>query len=79
MYLSSRTADLPCEWTIVKKSDCIIFVNIDSSSCPTVLASFKDFTNMRVHIFDSTKQRDCSDLIWLLGDECKLARWSQLQ
>ena len=76
--LSSKTADLPCEWTVLTKSDCIVFVNIDCSSRPIVLASFKVFKDMRVHIFDSIRQRDCSDIIWLLGDECRLSRWSQL-
>jgi hypothetical protein len=76
--LSSKTADLPCEWTVLTKLDCVVFVNIDCSSRALVLASFKVFKDMRVHIFDSTQQRDCSDIIWLLGDECKLSRWSQL-
>jgi hypothetical protein len=34
--------------------------------------------DMRVHIYDSERQRDVSELTYLLGTECKLSRWSQL-
>jgi hypothetical protein len=32
----------------------------------------------RVQIHDSERQRNIDELIYLLGDECKLSRWPQL-
>ena len=55
--LSTKTADLSCEWTVSTKSDCIVFVNIDCSCRPIVLASFKVFKDTCVHTIDSTQHR----------------------
>ena len=52
--------------------------NIASSLVPSVVASFKVLRDMRVEWFDDERQRDSSELAWLLGDDIKLSRWSQL-
>jgi hypothetical protein len=55
---------------------CIVLY-IDNSSRPSLVSSFKVMNDMSVHIYDSERQRDVSELMYLLGTECKLSRWSQ--
>jgi len=80
--LPSKVMDLGTDWIFVStaKHDYMLFVNIDSlnSGCPVISASFKVLSDMSVKIFDSKQCRDSNELAWLLGDESKLTRWSQL-
>jgi len=76
----SSDAVLGSNWTFVNKGNFILFVNIDVSSCPcpTVFASFTVSSDMTLTTFDSKQPRDSTELSWLLGDDSKLTRWSQL-
>lgn len=76
--LVAKTSDLNADWMFVIKSDYVLFVLIDDSSCPSVVASFKVMKDMVVLIYDNERQRDNSELTYLLDDERKLSRWSQL-
>jgi len=76
--VASKTVELPIDWNVIIKSDCVLFVKIDASSRPTVTASFKVMHDMSVNIFDFLQQRPVNEIGWLLGDENKLSRWSQL-
>jgi len=76
--LQSKTVDLGSDWIVVSKADFVLFVNIDSSCCPIVVCSFKVFRDMAVTIYDTKQQCDNNEFRWLLGDDCKLTRWSQL-
>lgn len=74
----SKPVDLGNDWIFVSNDNFVLFVNINSSNCPVVVASFKVCTDMTVVIFDNKQLRNSSELAWLLGDENKLTRWSQL-
>jgi hypothetical protein len=68
-------SDINAEWMHV---DFVLFILLDDSCCPSVVASFKMTTDMHVLIYDNERQRDNSELTYLFGDVCKLSRWSQL-
>ena len=80
-HVSEKSTGVPGEWVAITKSELVLFVlltNIASSLVPSVVASFKVLRDMRVEWFDDERQRDSSELAWLLGDDIKLSRWSQL-
>lgn len=56
------------------KTDNILFLNIDTAVCPTVVASFIVSHDLHVQIFDAKVQLDITGLDWLLGKESKLSR-----
>jgi hypothetical protein len=62
----------------VCKRDFVLFVNVDASFCPVVIASFKVWPDMHVQLFDGRQQLNIAELGWLLGAESKFSRWSQL-
>ena len=79
--VSHKSSSLPSEWVMVNKFNVVLFVlfvNITSSVVPTVVASFKIFDDMSVDWYDAKSKRNRGDLAWLLGDEGKLSRWSDL-
>jgi len=79
--VSEKTSDLHGDWVIVNKPDLVLFVlliNVATSLCPAVVASFKVWRDLRVDMFVGKEERDRCELSWLLGDEGKLTRWSQL-
>ena len=79
--VSEKSRSQRTEWVVVNKTDLVLFVllvNITSSLVPSVAASFKVFRNMSVDWFDDKFSRNRGDLAWLLGDEGKLSRWSDL-
>jgi hypothetical protein len=71
-------ADLGKDWIFVSKIDCVLFIYIDSACCPVITASIKVLKDIVVQTFDNKQQLDSNELAWLLGDENKLVRWSQL-
>ena len=79
--VSDKSSSMRTEWMIVNKSDLVLFVlivNITSSLVPSVAGSFKVFRDMSVEWFDEKFTRNRGDLAWLLGDDGKLSRWSDL-
>lgn len=76
--LNLKHFELCAEWMIRIQDDFITFVYADLSSCPVIVCSLKVKCDMTVVSFDSKEQRDSKELHWLLGDECRLARWSQI-
>ena len=76
--LSSQAADILKEWTVVYKTDFVLFLYVDLSSCPTIVASFKVLQDMTLHIYDSAQELDTARLVYLLGDDLRVSRWSHL-
>jgi THAP domain len=76
----SRSSGMPPGWTIVSGCNVVLFmfiVNLATTMCPSVATSFKVWSDMRVSTYDCSDERD-NDLCWLLGDDGRLSKWSQL-
>jgi len=56
----------------------LLLVHVASSLVPCVVGSVKVWRDMTVEWFDGKSPRDRNELAWLLGDDVKLSRWSQL-
>jgi len=76
-----KSTDLQRDGIVVSNAGLVLFLlvaNVASSLCPSVVASVKVWRDMTVDVYDDKEQRDRRELAWLLGDEGKLTRWSQL-
>jgi len=80
--VSQTSLGMQSDWIVVSKAEIVMFslvINIASSLVPSIVASFKVWRDIRVDWFDDKCQRDNAELVWLLGDDIKLSRWSQLR
>ena len=77
-FVECKTAELCPGIICAKNDDFVLFVNIDCVACPRIVYSFKVLRDLTVCMFDGKEQLDTVQLAWLLGEECKLTRWSQL-
>ena len=80
--VSQTSLGVHSDWIVVSKAEVVLFllvINIASSLVPSIVASFKVWRDIRVDWFDDKCQRDNAELVWLLGDDIKLSRWSQLR
>jgi hypothetical protein len=62
--LLSKTADCDRDWIAISRSGFVLFLYIDDSSRPSLVASFKVMNDMRVHIYDSRETLVSSRIFW---------------
>jgi len=76
--LASFVADVDSQWVIIRSCGFVNICVVDMLNVPQFVTVVKVHETMCVEVYRGNSRLGNSSLTWILGDECKLFRWSQL-